>query len=70
MAKIVIVYANNKVVYISKNKPLNANSEFYNQSSVTVEVNLITGQLATRENLDKIFVDTAHFSKEQAYVKN
>ncbi|KPI55088.1 hypothetical protein IM33_07680 [Clostridioides difficile] len=64
MVKIVIVYANNKAAYMDKNEPLNSSSEFDNQSSVTVEANLITGQLVTRENLDKIFIDTAHFSKK------
>ncbi|MCC0686392.1 hypothetical protein KGF42_17945 [Clostridioides sp. ZZV15-6383] len=49
---------------MEKNEPLNSSSEFDNQSSVTVEANLITGQLVTRENLDKIFIDTAHFSKK------
>lgn len=67
MAKIVIVHTNNKAIYTTNNEPLNLISQSNNQR---VEANLIASQLVPRKNLDNIFIDTAHFSKEQIYIKD
>lgn len=60
----------NEAVHMAKNETINVNSEFDNQSGSTIKANLITGQLVTKENLDKILIDNGYFTKEQVYGKN
>lgn len=60
----------NEAVHMVKNETINVNSEFDNQSGSTIKANLITGQLVTKENLDKILIDNGYFTKEQVYGKN
>ncbi|NMS88566.1 substrate-binding domain-containing protein [Clostridioides difficile] len=60
----------NEAVHMVNNETINVNSEFDNQSGGTIKANLITGQLVTRENLDKILINSGYFTKEQVYGKN
>lgn len=43
------------------------NAEFDNQSGAPVSANLITGQLVSKKNLDRILIDGGYYSREQLY---
>lgn len=60
----------NEAVHIARNETVNVNSEFDNQSEGTIKANLITGQLVTKENLDKILIDSGYFTKKEVYGNN
>ena len=57
----------NEACHIAKKEPVNVNAEFDNESGGTIDANLITGQLVTRENLDKLLIESGYFTKEQVY---
>ncbi|UWD47817.1 substrate-binding domain-containing protein [Clostridioides difficile] len=59
----------NEAYHMAKNETVNVNAEFDNQSEGTIKANLITGQLVTKENLDKILIDSGYFTKEEVYGK-
>ncbi len=52
---------------MARGEKVDVNADFDNQSGGTIDANLITGQLVTRENLDAILIDSGHFTKEEVY---
>lgn len=58
-----------EAVHIAMGKAVTVNTDFDNQSGGTIPANLITGQLVTKENLDKILIESGYFTKEQVYDK-
>lgn len=56
-----------EAVHIAKKEEVNVNAEFDNQSGSTINANLITGQIVTKENLQKILVDSGYFTNEEVY---
>ncbi|WP_373266952.1 sugar ABC transporter substrate-binding protein [Hungatella hathewayi] len=57
----------NEACHIAKGEKVNINAQFNNQSGETIDANLITGQLITKENLDKILIESGQFTKEEVY---
>ncbi len=57
----------NEAVHIAKKEKVNINGQFDNGSNRLINANLITGQLVTKDNIDKLLVETGYFSKEELY---
>lgn len=57
----------NEAVAFARHETPQVNTEFDNQSENPIPSNLITGQLITKENLDKLLIDTGIFSREEIY---
>lgn len=57
----------NEAVHIAKKEKVNMNSEFQLPDGKSVKANLITGQIVTKENLDKLLVESGIYTKEQIY---
>lgn len=45
------------------------NTEYDNRSGDPIDANLIVGKVVTKENLDKILIDSGYFSHEEVYGK-
>lgn len=52
---------------MARGEKVEVNTGFDNQSGTLIDANLITGQLVTKENLDKILIDSGYFTREQVY---
>ncbi len=50
-------------------KEAGANANFNNGNEGGVSANLITGQIVTKENIDKILIDSGYFTREEVYGK-
>lgn len=48
-------------------KDADTNSKFDNGSETGVDASLITGQTVTKQNIDKILIDSGYFTKEEVY---
>lgn len=56
-----------EAVHMAKGEKVTVNAEFDNQSGNPIDANLIAGQVVTKENLDKILIDSGYFTKDQVY---
>lgn len=56
-----------EAVHFAKGEKVTINTTFDNQSGSTIDSNLITGQLVTKENLDRILIESGYFTKEEVY---
>lgn len=56
-----------EAVHLALGEKVNVNTAFDNQSDGTIDANLITGQLVTKENLDRILIDSGYFTREEVY---
>lgn len=56
-----------EAVKLARGEKVDVNAPFDNQSGTTIDANLITGQLITRENIDSILIDSGYFTHEQVY---
>lgn len=56
-----------EAVRMAKGEELEVNAEFDNKSGKTIDAHLITGQLVTKENMDKILIDSGYFTKDEIY---
>lgn len=65
--KILAYTAIDEAILMSTNKPATINAEFDNLGDQPIDANLITGQLVTKENLDKILIDSGYFTHEEVY---
>lgn len=65
--KVLATTAVDEACHMAKGEKVNVNAEFDNQSGETIASNLITGQLVTKENLDKVLIENGYFTKEQVY---
>lgn len=52
---------------IATNKPVNVNAKFDNKTPTGVSANLIVGKSITKQNLNKILIDSGVFTTEQIY---
>lgn len=59
----------NEAFHMARGEKVNVNADFDNHSGGTVPSNLITGQLVTKENLNKVLIDSGYFTKEEVYGK-
>lgn len=57
----------NEAVHIAQGEKVTVNAEFDNQSDKPIDANLITGQIVTKENLEKILIDSGYFTKDEVY---
>lgn len=55
---------------IATGAEVDVNAEFDNESKNAIDANLITGQLVTKENLDKLIIQPGIFTKEEIYGEN
>lgn len=67
--KILAETAVNEACNMATGEKVNVNAQFDNRSEDTIDANLITGDLVTKENLDKILIDSGYFTKEEVYGK-
>lgn len=58
-----------EAVKLARGEKANVNAPFDNQSGSTIDANLITGKLITRENIDSLLIDSGYFTHEQVYGK-
>lgn len=56
-----------EAVHLAKGEKTESNSEFPNESETPVPSHLITGQLVTKENLDKILIESGYYTHEEIY---
>lgn len=52
---------------LATGKPAQANTNFDNGTEGGIEASLITGKLVTKENVDKLLIDTGYYTSEQIY---
>lgn len=57
----------NAAYCMATGQAVDVNAEFDNQYSEKINANLITGQIVTKENLDRILIDSGYLTKEQVY---
>lgn len=57
----------NEAVHIARGENVNINSEFDSGTGKPIDANLITGEIVTKDNLDRILIDSGYFTKEQVY---
>lgn len=65
--KLLANLAVDEAVLLANHKKADVNAEFDNQSGETIDANLITGQLVTKENLDKVLIDSGYLTHEEVY---
>lgn len=53
--------------HMATGQTVNVNAAFDNKSGSTIDANLITGQMVTKENLDRLLIDSGYFTKEEVY---
>lgn len=53
--------------HMGAGEKVNVNAEFDNRSGGTIPSNLITGQVVTKENLDRLLIDSGYFTKAEVY---
>lgn len=63
------VTAINEAYNIATGEKVNVNSSYDNGSGSPINANLITGQLVTKQNIDKIFIDSGIYTREEIYGK-
>lgn len=56
-----------EAVHFARKEKVNVNSDVDNKSGDTIDGYLIMGQLVTKENLDKVLIDSGYFTKEEVY---
>lgn len=56
-----------QAIHVAKGEKVEVNVQFDNQNGKPIDANLITGQLITKDNLDKILIDSGYFAKEEVY---
>lgn len=56
-----------EAVHLAKGEKTNVNAEFDNKSESTIDANMITGQLVTKENIDKVLVESGYFTHDEVY---
>ncbi|AVQ28474.1 sugar ABC transporter [Fusobacterium ulcerans] len=49
------------------NKPISTNAEYDNQSGKKIPSHLITGRLVTKQNIDRILIESKVFTREEIY---
>ena len=57
----------NQAYYMARGETVEVNAEFDNESGAPIDANLITGKIVTRENLDKVLIDSGYFTHEVVY---
>lgn len=55
--------------HMATKQDVNVNAQFENANGKSIPSNLITGQLITKDNLDKALIDSGYFTKEEVYGK-
>lgn len=56
-----------EATHMAKGEKVNKNAEYDNQSGKAVDANLILGQVVTKENIDRVLIDSGYYTKEEIY---
>ncbi len=59
-----------QAVALAKGEKVTANSEITNDKGEKIQVYLITGEMVTKENIDKVLIESGYYTKEQIYGTN
>lgn len=59
-----------QAVALAKGEKVTANSEITNDKGEKIQVYLITGEMVTKENIDKVLIESGYYTKEQIYGNN
>lgn len=59
-----------QAVALAKGEKVTANSEIANDKGEKIKAYLITGEMVTKENIDKILIESGYYTKEQVYGNN
>ena len=59
-----------QAVALAKGEKVTANSEIANEKGEKIKAYLITGEMVTKENIDKILIESGYYTKEQVYGNN
>lgn len=65
--KVLASTAVEEAVHMAKGETVNVNAEFDNQTDGGISANLISGQQVTKQNLDKILIESGYYTHEQVY---
>lgn len=60
----------NQACVLAKGDKATANSEITNDSGEKIKAYLITGEMVTKENIDKVLLESGYYTKEQIYGQN
>ena len=55
---------------LAKGEKVTANSEIANEKGEKIKAYLITGEMVTKENIDKVLIESGYYTKEQVYGNN
>ena len=55
---------------MAKNEKITANTEIDIDDQKKIKAYLITGEMVTKENIDKVLIETGVYTKEQIYGSN
>ena len=55
---------------LAKGEKVTANSEITNDKGEKIQAYLITGEMVTKENIDKVLIESGYYTKEQIYGTN
>lgn len=53
--------------HMAAKEKVNVNTKYDNETKSGVDANLIPGKLVTKQNLDKILIESGHFTKREVY---
>lgn len=56
-----------EAIHLGRGEKVTTNADYDNQSGGTIPANLITGRLVTKENLDKLMIESGFFTREEIY---
>lgn len=65
--KVLAHTAVDEAIRIGRGEQVTVNAEFDNKSGEPIASNLITGELVTKANLDKMLIDSGCFTREEVY---
>lgn len=54
-----------EAVHFAKNEKINVNTEFDNGGIAPIKANLITGQLLTKENIEKVLLESGYLTRDE-----
>ena len=55
---------------LARGEKVTANSEITNDKGEKIQAYLITGEMVTKENIDKVLIESGYYTKEQIYGTN
>lgn len=56
-----------EAIHLAKKEQTNVNGEYDNQSGTKVKANIVSDYLVTKENLDRIMIESGRYTREEIY---